>query len=67
MTRAALLPALSAPADVMAEARSNCAARAAARGEAALAEAFERGTQDDGWAIRHEVAKLMAERDGAAA
>lgn len=62
MTRAALLPALSAPANVMAEARANCAARAATRGEVELADAFKRGTQDEGWAIRHEVAKLLAER-----
>lgn len=62
MTHAVLLPALNAPADIMAEARANCAARATARGETALAEAFLRCTQDEGWSIRHEVAKLLSER-----
>lgn len=54
-------PVLSAPADIMQMARENCAARAFARGESNLATAFMQGTQDAGWAIRHEVDRLRAE------
>lgn len=56
------LPAIEAPADLMAEARANCAARARARGQDAVAEAYETGAGDAGWGFRHEVAKLRAER-----
>ncbi|KUR71213.1 hypothetical protein AQZ52_11115 [Novosphingobium fuchskuhlense] len=62
MTHAAPLPPITAPADIMLEARTNCAARATSRGKPELADAFMRCTQDAGWAIRHEVAKLLAER-----
>lgn len=55
------LPPLSAPADVLAMARQNCAERCRGREEAELAESYERGEQDFGWALRHEVAKLRAE------
>lgn len=63
MTHAAPLPPITAPADVMGVARANCAARATARGETSLADAYLRCTQDAGWAMRHEVAKLLAERE----
>lgn len=43
-------------------ARTNCANVRKERGEQALALEFEAGTQDEGWAMRHEVAKLLAER-----
>lgn len=55
-------PVLMAPANIMQEARQNCAARATARGQTDLAEAFAAGTQDQGWAMRHEVERLSAER-----
>lgn len=57
------LAPLSAPADLMAEARANCAARYIARGQDSEAEAIARGDRDDAWAMRHEVAKLKAERN----
>lgn len=44
------------------QARANCAARSRGKGEDALAQAFEAGTQDDGWAMRHEVNRLRAEQ-----
>lgn len=44
-------------------ARSNCAARARLRGEEAVALAFEHGTSDEGWAMKHEVNRLRAERE----
>ena len=43
------------------QARANCAAVRRERGEHDLALAFEAGTQDDGWAMRHEVNRLRAE------
>jgi len=52
------LPPLEAPADVMAMARENCAARLRARGHEREAAAFERGDRDWAWAMRHEVALL---------
>lgn len=55
------LPALDAPADLMAQARANCAARARAKGCDDLAAQYEAGTQDLGWSIRHEVNRLRAE------
>lgn len=61
MTRAVELPPLQAPAPIMAQARENCAARAEARGETALAESYRLGGQDAGWGLRHEVNKLIAE------
>jgi len=48
-------------------ARANCAARCRDRGEEELALAFEAGTQDEGYAMRHEVAKLRAEQGRAGA
>lgn len=55
------LPALEAPADLLATARANCAARSRARGEEAVAAAYESGAGNQGWGLRHEVAKLLAE------
>lgn len=55
-------PVLEAPADLMAAARANCAARVAARGQEAEAQRYRAGENDQGWGIRHEVAKLRAER-----
>lgn len=52
------LPALDVSATTLAAARSNCAATRRARGQDDLATAFEQGSQDQGWAIRHEVARL---------
>lgn len=52
----------SAPADIMAEARANCAARYRSRGQALEAEAFASGDRDQAWAMRHEVNKITAER-----
>ena len=63
MTHAKELPPITADANTMAEARANCAARAMSRGEIELAESYMRGEQDAGWAIRHEVALLLAGRD----
>lgn len=54
-------PVLEAPADLMAAARANCAARLLARGSADEANAFARGERDQAWAMKHEVAKLRAE------
>jgi len=56
-----MLPALAAPAEILDTARLNCAARAQDREQADLAVSFLEGGQDCGWAIRHEVAKLLAE------
>jgi hypothetical protein len=42
-------------------ARSACAARARERGEDPLALEYEMGTQDQGWALRHEVNRMRAE------
>lgn len=42
-------------------ARVNCAARARERGTDDLAAAFECGSQDEGYAMRHEVNRLRAE------
>lgn len=52
---------VSAPADVMALARDNCAQRLRERGYPTEAEAFERGERDFAWGFRHEVAKLLSE------
>lgn len=56
------LPAIDAPADLMAEARANCAARARARGQEAVAQDYETGG-GAGWGLRHELSKLQAERE----
>jgi hypothetical protein len=53
---------IRADAIVMAQARTNCAARLRARGQEAEAAQFEVGERDFSWALRHEVSKLMAER-----
>lgn len=55
-------PVLEAPADLMAAARANCAARVGARGQEAEAQRYRAGSNDQGWGVRHEVAKLRAER-----
>lgn len=55
------LPPLNAPAEFLAAARANCAARAREIGEAERAASYERGDQDLGWALRHEVSRLRAE------
>lgn len=44
------------------QARANCAARCREKGDEALAVAFEAGTQDDGWSMRHEVNRMRAEK-----
>ena len=62
-----MLPVLSARAEILDTARLNCAARADERGEKDLAASFIEGGQDQGWAMRHEVAKLMAEAGQGAA
>lgn len=59
------LPPVTAPADILADARANCAARLRLRGQDAEAEAFERAERDDAWAMRHEVNKLRTDREGA--
>lgn len=52
---------IAAPADVLAIARENCAIRARAKGQHEVAAAYEDGTGCEGWAFRHEVAKIKAE------
>lgn len=68
MSRTAIKPhqLLDATEEERAQARSNCAARHRERGDDPLALEFEMGTQDAGWAIRHEVYRLRAERERAA-
>lgn len=56
------LPAIEAPADNLAQARANCAARARARGQIAVADTYEAGAADFTWGMRHEVYRLEAER-----
>lgn len=67
MSRTAIKPfALPEASDVeWAQARSHCADRARARGSEHLAAAFTAGTQDDGFAMRHEIYRLQEERDNA--
>jgi len=55
---------LDASEDERAQARANCAARARERGEDPLALEFEMGTQDQGWAVRHELNQIRAEGQG---
>ncbi|WP_333837963.1 hypothetical protein [Novosphingobium sp.] len=56
------LPPLDAPDDIVTAARANCAQRSRDRGDHETAVRFEQGLQDLGWAFRHEVMKLLAER-----
>jgi hypothetical protein len=56
------LPPIAAPADIMATARANCAARYHAKDQHDEADAFARGDRDAAWALRHEVNRLVAER-----
>lgn len=56
------LPPIEAPADLLATARENCAARLRARGNGFAAELIATGAHDDCWAMRHEVRKLQAEQ-----
>lgn len=55
------LPPLDAPAEILADARENCAARYRAKGQHEEAEAFAAGLRDGCWAHRYEVVKLLAE------
>lgn len=55
------LPPLDAAEETRATARAICAARCRDRGEQNLAASYERGEQDAGWAMRHEVARVKAE------
>lgn len=54
---------LDADEETRRRARANVAALRRERGEHALAAEFEAGTQDDAWAMRHEVNRLRAEAD----
>lgn len=56
------LPPIAAPADIMARARANCAARYHGKDQHEEADAFARGDRDAAWALRHEVNRLLAER-----
>lgn len=56
------LPPIEAPANLLAEARANCAARSRSRGEDTSADAYEAGRGDGWWGLRHEVSKLRAEQ-----
>ena len=64
MTYAPPAPPVNADAETLTTARQTCAARARERGEHELAASFEQGSQDAGWAMRHEVARLRAELRG---
>jgi len=55
------LPSLEISEELRAAARTACAYRALDRGEEDLAASYERGEQDQGWAFRHEVNRLIAE------
>ena len=72
MSRGAIKPyaPLRASEDTRLLARANCAARCREKGEEDLALAFESGSQDDGWAMRHEVNRIddpmFAEVEGVA-
>lgn len=63
MSRLTELPPLDAGADMMAQARANCAARLRARGHIKEAEAFDRAERDQTWAMRHEVNRLRNEAE----
>lgn len=51
------LPAITAPDSLIAEARANVAARLRDKGQIGAAEQVE--TTGEGWAVRHEVARLV--------
>jgi hypothetical protein len=55
------LPPIEASPEMLAQARENCAARSRARGDEAVALAYEAGAGDVGWGFKHEVSKLKAE------
>lgn len=55
------LPALETAEETRATARAICAARCRERGATELAVSYERGEQDAGWNMRHEVARIEAE------
>ena len=55
------LPSLETTEEIRAAARAICAARCRERGEIDLAASYERGEQDAGWNMRHEVARIEAE------
>ena len=67
MSRTAIKPfePVAATEEERAIARANCAARSRARGREDLAAAFEFGSQDEGFAMKHEVYRLRAEQGGA--
>lgn len=52
----------TAPANIMAAARANCAARLRATDQAMSALRIETGIDDDCWAMKHELARLIAEQ-----
>lgn len=54
------LPPITAPADIITQAQETVAARLRARGQDTAAEHVER--TGAGWAVRFEVARLLAER-----
>lgn len=54
------LPPITAPSEILAEARANVASRLRARGYAGAAEQVERDGL--GWGTRHEVNRLLALR-----
>ena len=60
------LPPIVAPEALVIEARANCAARVRDRGEHELAASYERGEQDLGWGLRHEINRLHGEQAAAA-
>ena len=66
MSRTAIKPfALPEASEVeWAQARSTCAARARARGQDTLADAYEAGSQDQGFAMRHEINRIRSQVDG---
>lgn len=55
-------PSYGLAVDILDEARANCADRLRAWDSIAEAEAFARGERDGAWAMKHELAKLRAER-----
>ena len=66
MSRTAIKPFTlpEASAEEWAQARSTCAARARARGDSTLADAYEAGSQDRGFALRHEINRMRSEGHG---
>lgn len=51
-----------APAEVIEDARINCASRLMDGGETAEAEAFMAGERDGSWSMFHEIKKIMKEK-----